>query len=70
LWLIRHLKDINSDRFAAGLANPNILLMLVASQLVLFITFSPSSEQGLIMGMTLGVVLKSRGAPSTLDRPL
>jgi hypothetical protein len=63
-WVVRHLKDINSDRFAAGLANPNILLMLVASQLVLFITFSPSSEQGLIVGIAAGVMLNRRGNES------
>lgn len=69
-WAIRHLKAAAGDRSGPGLVNPNMLLVLLTSQLIFFITFSPSPEQGLIAGIAFSAALKARSTDgSTTQKP-
>lgn len=49
-WAIRRLVSMRNPE-AVGLADPTIMLVIVITQLIIFITFTPGEEQGLLAGI-------------------
>jgi hypothetical protein len=63
LWAIRRLWTTKNGNEQPGLTNPQMVLVIAVTQLIIFITFTPGMEQGLLAGIVLSVALKGTTRP-------
>jgi hypothetical protein len=53
---VGHLAKQRLGRGEGGLADPDVLLALAATQLIFFFTYAPSVEQGILAGLIVGII--------------
>jgi hypothetical protein len=63
LWAMRRLWTTKNGRDAPGLTSPHMVLVIAVTHLLIFITFTPGIEQGLLAGIVFSVALKSTTRP-------
>ena len=57
-WLVRRLVSLPGGP-SPGLSNPTVLLAVVVTQLINFITFTPGPVQGVVAGIALGFAARA-----------